>query len=409
MPISQSLAINEARSAPDQTALAGVSIARVSTVPFFVVAQLKNQIRMLGQSGARVIVVASNEPELALLEGLDGVTCVPINIMRSISPLRDVVSLVRLFLFFKRERIQIAHSTTPKAGLLMAIAAWWATVPVRVHTFTGQPWVSMHGAKRWIARASDKLIGVLNTRCYADSNSQREFLIEQGIVPTDKLAVVGSGSLAGVDVQRFDLNRFSADQRASTREALGIPSDVPVLLFVGRITVDKGVRELLRAFETLKAASNDAHLVFVGRFDEESGVAGAIKPDHIRRLPDTHLVGHTETPETYLAIADILCLPSYREGFGTVVIEAAAMGVPTVGTNIYGLSDAVVQGETGLLVPPHDPDQLADALRELLDDGELRSRMGGAAKQRALGVFDARMLNQQLAEEYCRLLRTTSA
>ena len=408
MSIPQTLVANVTRPALDQATLEGIRIARISTVPFFVVAQLKNQIRMLGQSGARVIVVASNEPELALLEGLDGVTCVPINIMRSISPLRDVVSLVRLFLFFKREKIQIAHSTTPKAGLLMAIAAWWARVPVRLHTFTGQPWVSMHGVKRWVARASDKLIGVLDTRCYADSNSQREFLIAQGIMPADKLAVVGSGSLAGVDVQRFDLNQFSATQRASTREALGIPADAPILLFVGRITVDKGVRELLRAFETLKAASYDAHLVFVGRFDDESGVAGVIKPDDIQRLPDAHLVGHTETPEAYLAVADILCLPSYREGFGTVVIEAAAMGVPTVGTNIYGLSDAVVQGETGLLVPPHDADQLANAFEALLDDRELRSRMGEAAKRRALTLFDARMLNQQLAEEYCKLLRTTS-
>lgn len=385
--------------------LSGIRIARVSTVPFFVMAQLKHQIAMLGKHGAHVTVVTSKEPELALLEGLEGVTCAPINIPRSISPWRDLLALLRLFLFFKREHIQIAHSTTPKAGLLTALAACFAGVPVRLHTFTGQPWVNMRGIKRWLLRASDKLIGSLNTRCYTDSASQRQFLITQGVVDARRLFVIGAGSLAGVDVQRFDRNRFSRSQCESMRQSLGIPDEAPILLFVGRITVDKGVRELLQAFEVLKAAASDAHLVFVGRFDTESGVAGAISPSDIERLRDAHIVGHTETPEAYLAIADILCLPSYREGFGTVVIEAAAMSVPTIGTDIYGLSDAVVNGETGLLVPPRNVEELVSALERLLTDKSLRTRMGEAAKRRALALFDASDVNRQVADEYRALLR----
>ena len=336
------------------TSLSGTRIARISTVPFFVVAQLKHQIAMLGKQGAAVAVVASNEPEMAHFEGVAGVTGVPIDIPRSISPVRDGLALLRLFLFFRRQRIQIAHSTTPKAGLLTAIAAFLARVPVRLHTFTGQPWISMHGAKRWLARASDKLIGQLNTRCYTDSPSQRHYLIAQKIMNAERLSVIGKGSLAGVDMQRFSRNRYSPDECKATRASLGIPDHVPVLLFVGRITIDKGVRELLQAFRKLKAAASDVHLVFVGRFDTGSGMEGTILPGDIEQLPDAHIVGYTDVPEAYLAIADILCLPSYREGFGTVLIEAAAMGVPTVGTNIYGLSDAVVQGETGILVSPRN-------------------------------------------------------
>ena len=385
--------------------LAGIRIARISTVPFFVVAQLKHQIELLGKLGARIAVVTSDEPELALLEGLTGVNCVPIDIPRSISPWRDLQALIRLFLFFRRERIQIAHSTTPKAGLLTALAAFLARVPVRLHTFTGQPWVTMHGAKRWVARASDKLIGSLNTRCYTDSESQRQFLVAEGVVDAGRLFVIGAGSLAGVDMQRFDSKRFSSDQCKALRQSLAIPDDAPVLLFMGRITVDKGVRELLQAFEMLKAAASDAHLVFVGRFDSESGVAGAIMPGDIGRLRDTHVVGYTETPESYLAIADILCLPSYREGFGTVVIEAAAMGVPTVGTDIYGLSDAVVHGETGLLVPPRNVAELASALARLLADKSLRTNMGAAAKRRAQAVFDADEVSRLVAKDYCTLIQ----
>ncbi len=385
--------------------LAGTRIARISTVPFFVVAQLKHQIELLGKQGARVTVVASNEPELAQMEGLEGVSCVPIDIPRSISPWRDLQALIRLFFFFRRERIQIAHSTTPKAGLLTALAAFLAGVPVRLHTFTGQPWVTMRGAKRWLACASDKLIGSLNTRCYTDSASQRQFLIEQGIVDTKRLFVIGAGSLAGVDMRRFERNRFSAGQCEALRRSLAIPDGAPVLLYMGRITVDKGVRELLQAFEMLKAEESAAHLVFVGRFDSESGVAGAIAPGDIERLRDTHVVGYTDAPEAYLAIADILCLPSYREGFGTVVIEAAAMEVPTVGTDIYGLSDAVEQGETGLLVPPRNVAELASALRRLLVDQMLRTDMGEAAKRRARMLFDADEVSRQVMKEYCALMQ----
>lgn len=382
-----------------------IRIARISTVPFFVVAQLKHQIELLGKQGARVTIVTRNEPELAQMNGLDRVSCVPIDISRSISPWRDLQALVRLFLFFRRERIQIAHSTTPKAGLLTALAAFLARVPVRLHTFTGQPWVTMHGPKRWLARASDKLIGRLNTRCYTDSVSQRQYLIEQNILDEKHLFVIGAGSLAGVDMRRFDRARFSDVQSAVLRQSMGIPQEAPVLLFVGRITVDKGVHELLQAYAALKMAGSTAHLVFVGRFDTESGVEGAISGDDIGRLSDTHLVGYTDCPEAYMAMADILCLPSYREGFGTVVIEAAAMEVPTVGTNIYGLSDAVAQGETGLLVPPQDANELMRALQQLLGDQSLRSKMGTAARRRALTMFDSDKVSEMVVDEYRALLQ----
>jgi glycosyltransferase involved in cell wall biosynthesis len=177
-----------------------------------------------------------------------------------------------------------------------------------------------------------------------------------------------------------------------------------VLLFLGRITADKGVRELLAAFNSLKATDNTAHLVFVGRFDSDSGVSGAISQAEISCLPDTHLVDYSSRPEAYLAIADLLCLPSYREGFGTVVIDAAAMGVPTLGTAIYGLSDAVVEGETGVLVPPANSLALTAALEKLLAHPARLKEMGEAARLRAVTLFNAEWVNGKVAEEYARLL-----
>ncbi|HPW30958.1 MAG TPA: glycosyltransferase family 4 protein, partial [Rhodoferax sp.] len=336
------------------------------------------------------------------------VTCIEIDIQRSISPWRDLVALFHIYLFLKKERVVIAHSTTPKAGLLTALAAFFAGVPVRLHTFTGQPWVDMTGLKRQLARFSDRVIGKLNTRCYSDSLSQREFLIKQRIVDATDINVIGAGSLAGVDIRRFAANRVSSVDCASVKARYHIPIDAPVILFLGRITVDKGVRELLSAFEILKASNSKAHLLFVGQFDADSGAAGVIRRNEIERFSDTHIVGYSDCPETFLAIADFLCLPSYREGFGTVVIEAASMGVPTVGTNIYGLSDAVVHGETGLLVAPRNVEELSRAMRRMLESKALCRQMGDAARRRAHTLFDSEKVNRMVAEEYCAMLQKIS-
>jgi len=384
--------------------LEGVRIARISTVPFFVATQLKTQIEALDKLGADITVACSGGPEFSQLKELKHVTCVEIDIRRSISPWRDLVALFHLYILLKKDRVVIAHSTTPKAGLLTAIAAFFAGVPVRLHTFTGQPWVDMTGLKRQLARFSDRVIGKLNTRCYADSLSQREFLISQRIVDAADIRVIGAGSLAGVDSRRFAASRVSSVHCASIKAQYDIPVDVPIILFLGRITADKGVRELLSAFELLKLSNSKAHLLFVGQFDADSGAAGVIHRNEIERLPDTHIVGYSDCPETFLAIADFLCLPSYREGFGTVVIEAAAMGVPTVGTNIYGLSDAVVHGETGLLVAPRNVEELSQAMRRMLESMALRKLMGDAARRRAHTLFDAEKVNRMVAEEYCAML-----
>ena len=407
------VATNMRASQDISTALLGIRIARISTVPFFVISQLKTQIAALVAHGAAVTVVSSDGAEVSSQGNFCNAGWQVIEIPRALSPFKDLYAIWQLFIFFRRSRIQVAHSTTPKAGLLTAVAAALAGVPVRLHTFTGQPWVSMHGLRRWLVRSCDRLIQALSTVCYTDSESQRAFLINQGHLVPDKLKVIGSGSLAGVDLARFSRTHFPQVRRNEIRAGLGIPLHAVVILFVGRITAEKGVHELMRAFAKLKNGGNmagasqackEAHLVIVGPFDDDSGVPGHISLKEILQQPDTHLVGYTRCPEDYMAISDVLCLPSYREGFGTVVIEAAAMGLPTVGTDIYGLSDAVANGVTGLLVPSHDSDTLEAALRVLLLDDSLRSRMGSAALERAQALFASDHVNKLQVHEYASLL-----
>jgi len=378
-------------------------IVRVATVPFFVLHHLRSQLLQLAEAGHEVIVVTSPGARAEEVDRLASVRFLPIPIARPIAPLSDAAALWRLFRLFRRLRPDIVHSTTPKAGLLCAVAGWLAGVPVRLHTFTGQVWAELSGPVRWIAQASDRLMIRLNTRCYADSPSQRAYLIESGFSTPERLRVLGSGSLGGVDLVLFNRERLGRGAR-ETRERLGLVPQARVITFVGRVTRDKGIVELLEAFTALRERVPEVVLVIVGPLEPARDPLPTETLDRLRNDPSIRLMGYDPSPERYLAISELLCLPSYREGFGNVVLEAAALGVPSVGTRITGLSDAIVDGRTGVLVPVKDASALAIALVELLENESGRRMLGEAARARVIQEFDARLVNALLMQEYTSLM-----
>ena len=380
-------------------------IVRLATIPFFMLHHLRSQIDSIAAAGHEVILVASPVEGADALERIAGIRFVPIDVPRGIAPLRDLAALASMYRLFGSFRPDIVHSTTPKAGLLCAVAGFLACVPVRLHTFTGQQWLELSGPVRWLSMASDWLIARLNTHCYADSPSQRDFLIAAGLCRTDAISVLESGSLAGVDLARFDAESL-AERARRCRETLAIPRAARVVLFIGRVTRDKGMVELADAFSRLKAADPEAYLVVVGPTEPKRDPLPPALLQALESDQRIRMIGYDPEPEKYLAMADLLCLPSYREGFGNVVIEAGALGVPTIGTRINGLRDAVVDGVTGLLVPPKDAETLADALSSLLKDDAKRKQMGNAARERARNLFDSRIVNRRVLGEYERLLRS---
>lgn len=379
-----------------------MKIARVATVSFFLYNHLRLQISDLAKAGHEVVLISSDGPEVVWLRQIEGVRFVPIGIQRQISPAKDLISLWRLYRFFRKERFDIVHTTTPKAGMLGAVAAFLAKVPVRLHTFTGQAWAEMRGLKRHLAKFGDKLTVVLNTRCYADSLSQRGYMEEEGVAPIGQVHILGAGSLGGVDLHRFSGGEKRAEVRKLLR-TLHVPDEHRIITFIGRITADKGVRELIQSFRALQAYNFPCTLLLIG--PEEPDASLLYRETQLSDLPCVHLLGYQSEPEHWLAVSDIFCLPSYREGFGNVVIEAAAMGVPTIGTDIPGLRDAVVHTETGILVPVKNVPALTEALAGLLADDELRSLMGKRALLRAHEQFDARKVNALLIEQYNVLAR----
>lgn len=382
--------------------LSGVRIARVATVSYSLL-QVEEQVRALVAAGARVSVVCS-EFESAPQATYGGAESqISIFIARTIDPLADIISFYRLCRLFRQQGFHIVHSTTPKAGLLCAIAGWLMRVPVRLHTFTGQPWATKVGPVRWLLKLCDWLIVRLNTHCYADSASQRAFLIDQRVAVAARVTVLGSGSLAGVDTHRFNSERFSTEANRATRAEIGVPANARVVLFVGRLNADKGLKELYSAFSLLSQEVDDVWLVMVGPAEAGCDVifrASAGKHAVARIV----FVESTPTPERYMAASDLLCLPSYREGFGSVIIEAGAMGVPAVGTDIYGIVDAIKDGQTGLLVKPRQVTDLYRGLKTLIGEDRLRRQMGINAQSRARELFDSRLVAAASVLEYQRLL-----
>ncbi len=371
-------------------------VALVVTTTLVVRWFLLEHLRTLARHYAVTLIVNNDAPELAAL-----LPCriVSLRLERDIAPLADLRALTWLWRHFRTERYQLVHTLTPKAGLLGMLAAWLAGVPVRLHTFQGEVWVTRRGALRLLLKNLDRLAARLATNLLVVSASERAFLIAQGVIPASKSRVLHHGSIAGVDCARF---RPDPGARAALRARLGIPADAPVFLFVGRLKHDKGVLDLARAYAALAREDAACRLLIVG--PDEEGLLPEIEQICAACRPRLHVVGLSAVPERYMGASDVLCLPSYREGFPVTLIEAAAAGVPAIGSRIYGITDAIVEGDTGLLFEAGDVQQLARCLRTLAGDQDLRRRMGRSARERALRDFPQARLTAALLEHYRQLL-----
>ena len=371
-----------------------VVVASEMTVRTFLVAQL---VAMQARYDLTVVVNTANP---AFLEDLGVIARLhPLPIERAIAPLCDVRCLAGLIRLMRAERFDLVHSMTPKAGLLAMVAAFVARVPVRIHTFTGQVWATRTGMARAALKWLDKTVASAATFALTDSHSQRSFLASERVVSGSKIAVLANGSVSGVDAARF---RPDSMRRRIVRESLGIPITDVVLLFVGRINRDKGVTDLARAFAILADRRPDVRLLVVG--PDEEGLIRAIRDVCSRHVARLHFWAYTNAPEDFMTASDILCLPSYREGFGTVIIEAAAVGLPAVASRIYGVVDAVVDGKTGLLHEPADVDGLAGQLERLISNRELRRSLGVEAQARAVRDFSQSAITSAVLDVYSRLL-----
>ena len=367
-------------------------ICFVITAEFAVRAFLINHLKVLSVLYEITVLVNTNNPNFLSELGVDA-KVVPLRIARDISLVSDLICLIKLIKILHQENFASVQSITPKAGLLGMLAAWVLRVPLRIHTFQGEVWVTKTGFIRLLLIFIDKLVSKLATNLIIVSPSERLFLVGKKIIDDKKCVVFGHGSISGVNIERFKPNQ---QIRVSTRQRLNISDEVIVFLFLGRLTKDKGVLDLAKAWCELD--NLDAHLLFVG--PDEQNLQAELISIFGKDSQNVQFVGNTSIPEAYMAAADVLCLPSYREGFGTVVIEAAAVGIPAIVSRIYGLTDAVVDGETGLLHEPHDINAIKSCMEMMMHNQTLSLKLGNQARARAIEDFDGNQVTQHWVRFY---------
>ena len=353
------------------------SICFVATVEFAVSAFLLSHLKELSKYYDLTVIVNLKNPNFLIDKKLD-IKLVNINFSREINIISDLLSLVQLAYLFLIKKYDAVHSITPKAGLLAMIASFLTFTPVRVHCFTGQVWSTKSGLSRLFLKLIDKIIGNLSTQNIVDSKSQYDFLVKENVLNKDKALVFGSGSVSGVDLLKFKPN---TKVKSSLRKKLKISPSSFVFVFLGRLNSDKGIHDLINAFISTDLKS--AYLLLV-----EEDILSKFNSNQSNII----FSGLISSPQDFLAVSDVLCLPSYREGFGNVVIEAAATGVPSIVSNIYGLSDAIVLNKTGLAHEPHDVQEITKLMKSLFNNRKLVMDLGKAAKKRAISEFDSKIL-----------------
>ena len=367
-------------------------ICVVLTIPFTLNAFVRPHLERLSKTYDITICVNMDDSEILPVVPSQ-VRLVQLGIVRQIALWSDFKTLLVLTRFFHRERFDLVLSMTPKGGLLAMIAARLAGVHCRVHCFTGQVWATRRGFSRWLLKSMDHLMALCATRLLTDSGSQRQYLIDEGVVGPQKIEVLANGSMAGVDAGRFHPD---ASARSRIRSQLAIAEHACCLLFVGRLTRDKGIADLIQAFDRLGPNFPDLLLMLVGPAEEGFDAL-------FRDNPKVHRVGYTRAVEEYMAAADVFCLPSYREGFGLVLIEAGAVGLPVVASRIYGITDAVLDGETGFLHQPGNVAELVGRLEILIRDASLRRALGAAGQRRAREEFSAELVTKAMEDFLQRL------
>lgn len=376
------------------------SLIYVTTTERVVKWHLTNILKLEDPS-FKLTVVADGASRLA--ESFPSVKFIDLKIARRPSLVSDIAALFRLIGIFKSLRPDIVHSLMPKAGLISAIASIIAGVPIRLHSFTGQVWLVFNGRLIGLYKLIDKIVLRMNTACLCDSPSQAETLKIAGIYSKAKGPfVIGAGSLTGVDVNRF--RRFqSTDISLKIRLHLGLTKDTFVFSFIARKVAAKGAIDVLKSFNDFLSSNSGANavLLFVGPTEDESvaslKVSQPVLFHNVVNLEEVDNVGEL------LSVTDVLCLPSYHEGFGSIVLDAASLKVPTIGYSCVGLVDAIVDGSTGILVTSGDIGNFTKAMTSLFLDESKRILLGENAYSRALRLFDHRIVTKQLFEFYNKL------
>ena len=388
-----------------------MKLVRISTVPISLNILLKGQLRFLNQF-YEVTAISGAGMDLDEVREREGVKTHVVEIERQISPIKDLISLWKLYLFFKKEKPEMIHSITPKAGLLSMIAGKFARVPVRMHTFTGLVFPYKKGLFQKILILTDKILCAAATHIYPEGEGVKNDLQKFNIT-SKPLKVIGNGNVNGINTSYFSAENFAEKDKELLKSQLGIAAEDFVFIFVGRLVGDKGINELVEAFCQLTSlpsegrgasAAKTPKLLLVGPLETE---LDPLLPETLKRIsqhPGIISVGFQKDVRPYFAISDCLAFPSYREGFPNVVMQAGAMDLPSVVTDINGCNEIIIEGENGTIIPVKNTAALYKAMEKMLRDEKGFLKMKENARRMITSRYEQSVVWSALLEEYQKII-----
>lgn len=377
-------------------------LIRITTVPDSLRGILSGQLKFMNDK-YEVIAVSSDGQMLNEVKINEGVKVVPINMLRTISPIYDLKALIQLYFLFKNKKPLIVHTHTPKAGILGMLAAKFAGVPHRLHTVAGLPLLLANGNKRKVLDFVEKVTYSCATDVYPNSFGLKEIIIEHNFCNSSKLKVLANGSSNGVDTKYFDPTLFSENEKYELKSNLGIDRNDLVFIFLGRLVSDKGINELINAFKRLNNEVPLIKLVLVGPLESHLDPLDKKTIKEIESNKNIIDIGLQNDVRPYFAIADILVFPSYREGFPNVVMEAGAMGLPSIVSNINGCNEIIKEGENGWVIPVKDEEAIYNKMKYCIENPNEVAKAANNSRELITSRFEQKIIWQALLEEYQKL------
>jgi len=382
-------------------------LIRITTIPQSLATLLKGQPKFMSSYYDVICISSNGNGVLESVSQYENTRVIPVGMTRYITPIQDLKATWQLYKVFRREKPFIVHTHTPKAGTVGMLAAYFARVPNRLHTIAGLPLLEIKGAKRLLLDFVEKLTYRCATNLFTNSFRLNDIIVEKNYAKTTKLKVLGNGSSNGIDTTHYDSHLFSESDKESLREKLDFLESDYVFVFVGRLVKDKGINEMVVAFKNIASKNSNAKLLLVGPFEKSPGnvlkSSDALLPetvDYIKTNTQVRAVGLQKDVRPYLAIADCLVFPSYREGFPNVVMQAGSMGLPTIASNINGCNEIVIPKKNGVLIPSKNITQLENAMLQYLFEGKADQSNRELNRKLIKDRFSQPIVWKALLEEY---------
>jgi len=377
-------------------------LIRITTIPVSIEKLLENQPRFFSKY-LNITLVSSDEKKLAKIALDQGVEYFPLEITRKLTPFKDLKCLVELVIFLRQEKPHFVHSHTPKAGIIGMLAAYIARVPVRMHTVAGLPLIESTGVKRWVLNNVERLTYFFATHVYPNSKGLQDFIIKHKFCDQQKLKILGAGSSNGIDTSYFDPKQITTNQKHVLKAKLNIGPTDYIFSFVGRLVGDKGINELIQAFAAVSKKHTTAKLILVGHTETD---LDPLLPKTLHSIEFNENIieaGFQKDIRPYLAITDVFTFPSYREGFPNVVLQANAMGIPCIVSDINGSNEIIKEGNNGIIVPLKDAETLHQKMVLLLENPNQIKWSQTNIRKAISSTFERKVFWNLLLEEYKQL------